>query len=139
MGANMWAVLASAALAMAFGAIWYGPIWGKKWLEINGADAMDLAAREAMMKETNILYVLQFGMTVVQLYVLQHFIGFAWDEKAGIGTALLAWLGFVVPTIAGLAMWNAKPRKVRLTLFALSAGYQFFCFVAFGIILSLWQ
>jgi hypothetical protein len=133
-----WTILISAIAAMAFGALWYGPIWGKKWLEVNNADALDTAEREEMMKETNVLYVIQFGMTVIQLYVLSHFINLAWDEKAGIGTALLAWLGFVVPTIVGLAMWNARPRKARWTLFLLSAGYQLFCFFAFGIILSIW-
>ncbi len=139
MDTNTWVILVSAVLAMAFGALWYGPLWGKLWLEVSGATEADMARREEMMKETNVLYIIQFGMTVIQLYVLSHFIDFAWDDMAGIGTVLLAWLGFVVPTIAGLAMWNARPRKARIVMFLLSAGYQFVCFLAFGIILSLWQ
>ena len=138
MDTNTWVILASAVLAMAFGALWYGPLWGKKWLEVSGANEADMARREEMMKETNALYVIQFAFSVVQLYVLSYFINFAWDEKSGIVTALLAWLGFVVPTIAGLAMWNARPRKARIALFLLSAGYQLVCFLAFGIILSIW-
>ena len=139
MDANMWVILASAVLAMAFGALWYGPLWGKLWLEVSGATEADMARREEMMKETNVLYAIQFALSVMQLYVLSSFVSDAWDLADGVKASLLIWLGFVVPTIAGLAMWNARPRKARIAMFLLSAGYQFCCFLAFGIILSIWQ
>lgn len=139
MEGNFWAVLASAVLAMVVGAVWYGPLWGKLWLEVSGATEADMARREEMMRETNALYLIQFALTVVQLYVLSWFVASAWDAWDGMKAALLIWLGFVMPTIAGLAMWNAKPRKARLVLFALSAGYQLVCFLMFGIILSIWS
>lgn len=135
----MWAVLVSAVVALAIGALWYGPLFGKRWLEVSGATEVDRARREEMMKETNALYLIQFALTALQLYVLAGFVGAAWDAWDGVKVALLIWLGFVMPTVAGLAMWNARPRKVRFLMFALSAGYQFVCFLAFGIILSLWQ
>lgn len=43
---NYYAVVASSVLAMVVGAIWYGPLFGKKWLEITGANTSDIVARK---------------------------------------------------------------------------------------------
>ena len=41
---NYWAIVAGAVLSMVIGAIWYGPLFGKKWMEIVGVDSTDLEA-----------------------------------------------------------------------------------------------
>ncbi len=135
---NYWAVLAGALFSMIFGSLWYGPLFGKKWIEINGLSAEDIAKREAMQKAAMPLYFVQFGLSLLQLYVLAHFVG-GWKEASGVETSIWIWLGFVMPTVAGLSMWNMQPTKVRLVMFLLSSGYQLVCFVAFGLILGAWK
>lgn len=135
---NYFAVLACAVVSMVIGSVWYGPLFGKKWIEINGLSRDDIAKREAMQKEATPLYVIQFVLSLLQAYILAHFIG-GWTEVSGVENALWIWLGFVMPTVAGLAMWNMQPTKVRWMLFGLSAGYQLICFVVFGWILSTWR
>lgn len=122
---------------MVIGSVWYGPLFGRKWMEINGLSPDDVAKREAMQKEAAPLYGVQFILSLLQAYILAHFIG-GWTEVSGVENALWIWLGFIMPTVAGLSMWNAKPTRVKWTLFLLSAGYQLVCFVTFGFILGNW-
>lgn len=125
-------------LSMVLGFVWYGPLFGRKWMEINELSPDDLAKREAMQKAAGPLYVVQFVLSLLQIYILAHFVK-GWSDVSGIESALWIWLGFIMPTIAGLAMWNTKPTKVRWALFLISSGYQLISFVSFGFILSTWQ
>ena len=138
MDINYWAVLSCALLSLVLGFVWYGPLFGRKWIEINELSPDDLAKREAMQKEVGPLYAVQFILSLLQIYILAHFVQ-GWSEVSGVESAAWIWLGFVMPTIAGLAMWNAKPAKVKWTLFLISSGYQLLSFVSFGFILSTWQ
>lgn len=132
---NVLAIALGAVGAIIFGAIWYGPIFGRKWLEINEVTTADLARRAEMQKETKLLYGVQIALSLVQMFVFTLVV----EHTPGMTeftTAFWIWLGFVVPTVAGLAMWNAKPAKVRLTLFLLSSGYQGIIFLWYAFILS---
>jgi hypothetical protein len=137
MDINYWAVLAGAVASMVIGSVWYGPLFGRKWMEINELNPDDVAKREAMQKEAMPLYGVQFVLSLLQLYILAHFIQ-GWTEVSGVENAVWIWLGFVMPTVAGLAMWNAKPNKVKWAMFLISSGYQLVNFVVFGWILGTW-
>jgi len=132
---NWWAVGVCAVLAMVLGAVWYGPLFGKKWFEIVGADPNDMAAREKMKQGMGKLYLVQFLLTLFQLYILAHFIG-AWKEASGLETSLWIWAGFIIPIIAGTAMWNNDSSKIAWSRFLIQAGYQFVLFIMFGLILQ---
>lgn len=138
MDINYWAVLACAVLSMVVGSVWYGPLFGRKWMEVNELNPDDVAKREAMQKEAAPLYGVQFVLSLLQAYILAHFVQ-GWGDVSGVESSVWIWLGFVMPTVAGFAMWNAKPAKVRWTLFLVSAGYQLVCFVSFGLILGAWR
>lgn len=133
---NYLAVLVCAILSMIVGSIWYGPLFGKKWAEIIRADVSDEIKRKKMQKEAAPLYAIQFVLSLVQIYVLAGLIG--WQNEGGLGMALFLWLGFIVPTIAGGAMWNNNPTKMKWTMFLIQAGYQLVMFVIYGYILGLW-
>lgn len=135
---NYYAVLVSGVVSMALGWLWYGPLFGRLWMQVNEMNPDDFARREAMQKEAGPLYVAQFLLVLLQLYILAHFIN-GWQDASGLESAIWIWLGFVMPTVAGLSMWNAKPAKVRVTLFLLSAGYQLISFVIYGLILGMWR
>ncbi len=137
MDINYWAVLAGAVASMVIGSVWYGPLFGRKWMEINELNPDDVAKREAMQKEAMPLYGVQFVLSLLQLYILAHFIQ-GWTEVSGVENAVWIWLGFVMPTVAGFAMWNAKPNKVKWAMFLISSGYQLVNFVVFGWILGTW-
>ncbi|MBP9802002.1 DUF1761 domain-containing protein [Patescibacteria group bacterium] len=137
MQVNYYAILVCGILAMVFGYLWYGPLFGKKWLEVVGATKLDLEARKKMEANVWKLYLLQFLLALFQVWVLAYYIQ-GWEEASGLTNALWIWAAFVVPVIAGTAMWNNDSAKISWTRFLLQAGYQLICFVAFGLILGAW-
>lgn len=135
---NYLAILACGVLAMIVGAVWYGPLFGKKWLEIVGADVSDLEARKKMQKEAGKLYVVQFLLVLFQVWVLAYYIE-GWEETTGLVNALWIWVAFVMPTVAGSAMWNNDSAKVAWSRFFIQSGYQLVVFVIFGLVLEFWR
>lgn len=45
---NLWSVIASAIASMIIGSIWYGPLFGKKFMHIMGMDKMTATEKMAM-------------------------------------------------------------------------------------------
>ncbi len=135
---NYWAVLACGVLAMVLGYVWYGPLFGEKWMEVCGLKAADKKKRDEMQKAAGPLYAVQFVLALVQAYILAHFIG-AWQDTSGVEVALWIWLGFIMPTVAAASMWNNDTKQVKWARFGIQAGYNIVLFVIFGIILKMWM
>ncbi len=139
----MWAILTCGIVAMILGAIWYGPLFGKLWIEIIGATAHDLEQRKAMQKKAGPLYAIQFVLTLVQVYVFASLLNVVIDSPSADNTPLFygvaVWLGFFVPVIAGTAMWNNDSRRISWARFLIQSGYQLVCMVVFSIILGYWR
>ncbi len=135
---NWWAILVCGIVAMVIGSIWYGPLFGKKWMEMMGIGAMDAEAKKKMQKEAMPLYAIQFVLVLFQAYVLAHYIA-GWQDASGVENAMWIWAAFVMPTVAGSAMWTTQPTRTRWTLFFIQAGYQLVMFVLFGLILGMWK
>lgn len=137
MAINYLAVFAGAVLSMVLGIIWYGPLFGRKWLEVIGATDKDLEARRKMQESAAPLYAAQFLLAVFQVWVLAYLIqgrGLPW-----LATALLVWGGFILPTVAASAMWNNDASRVKWARFWIQAGYQLLNFLAYGLILGYWR
>jgi len=129
-------ILVCAMLSMVIGFVWYGPLFGKKWVEIVGATDMDMEARKKMQKEAGVLYIVQFSLIVFQVFILAYFINLIPDIRPTY-IAVLVWAGFVLPTIAGGAMWNNDSHKIAWARFLIQVGYQLILFVIFGFVLGL--
>ncbi len=138
MDINLWAVLVCAVLSMVVGGIWYGPIFGKRWMRIIGIDPNDIESCKKAQQEAMPMYAIQFILSVFQAYVLAHFI-LGWSEASGVETALWIALAFVIPTVAGASMWTAEKGKVKWERFLIQAGYQIVLFAVFGLILGYWR
>ncbi len=135
---NYWAVGMCVVLSMAVGALWYGPLFGKRWMEIVGVNPADGEARAKMQKSAGPLYAIQFVLTLFQVWVLAYFIQ-GRQAISGLENTLWIWAAFVVPVVAGGAMWNNDSRKVSWARFLIQAGYQLVIFVMFGVILGMWR
>ena len=138
MEVNYWAVLVCGILSMVVGSLWYGPVFGKKWLEIIGVANCDEEMRKKMQKDMVPLYGVQFLLTLLQVYILSHFVD-GWTDASGIETALFVWLGFIMPTVAGASMWTNESNRVKWQRFGIQAGYQLVMCIIFGYILGVWQ
>ncbi len=134
-------ILVCAIISMVVGMIWYGPLFGKTWARLIGADPdcmTDPIKRKEANKKAMPLYVIQFVLALLQIWVLSQFIA-AGVSASGLITSIWLWLGFIVPSVAGGSMWNNDTRKNNWTKFFLTAGFQLVLAIAFGLILNVWR
>lgn len=133
---NLWAVLVSAVASMVIGSIWYGPLFGKKFMAACGMDKWTPEQKAAEMKKMWVSYVLQLVASLVMFYVLAGIIaGFGHlTVGGGMMTALIMWVGFVVPIKLGEALWGGNK-----TLFLLGTFNMLVTLLAAGAILGAWN
>jgi hypothetical protein len=118
---NGWAIVISIVVSVVLGFLWYGPLFGKKWMALNGMTMPDpKPGFSTMIKPMLISFVGAFFMS----YVLSIAISIGQTlGQTGIACALAIavtnWLGFIVPIHFNSAGWEGKP----WTLFFINTGY----------------
>jgi hypothetical protein len=135
---NYLAIITGAVLSMVIGGIWYGPLFGKKWMEIIGVNPADSDAKKKMQKTAGPLYAVQFILTLFQVLVLAHLIADT-TKVGGLERALWIWGAFVIPTLAGAVMWTNDNGKMKWSRFLIQGGYQLVIFIVFGLLLQFWK
>lgn len=139
MEVNYLAIMVCGVAAMVVGFLWYGPLFGKAWMQIMGSDTMSTEQKEAMKKNVWGMYFLQFILSLITAGVLDYHIANWAGSETAIGVAIFAWFGFIMTTEAGAALWSGKPRKIAWKMFFISTGAQLVTFIVFGVILGSWQ
>jgi hypothetical protein len=133
---NCWAVLVSAVASMVIGSIWYGPLFGKRFIKEMGMDQWSPEKKAAMKKKMGLTYFGQLVASVIMFYVLAWFIG-TLDKltlSGGLMVGFLIWVGFAVPIKFADAVWGGK-----MTLFWLSIGNMLVTLLAAGAIIGAWN
>lgn len=119
--------------AMIIGSIWYGPLFGKKWMKLVGLKKKDV--------EKGSLWpmVAMAGLALAQAVILAHFIAYAakfyfdFDSWVIGGlTGLWAFAGFIAPVLISNTMFS----KGSTELLKLNLGNQFVTLLAIGVILG---
>jgi len=121
---------------MIIGSIWYGPLFGKIFMDAMGMKEWSPKQKAEMKKRMVLTYIVQFIGSIVMFYVLAGLIvGFGHlDLIGGIETALILWIGIIVPLKLGDALWGGK-----MKLFWLSIGNMLITLLAAGIIIGVWK
>jgi hypothetical protein len=124
---NWWSVLVASIVQFIIGAIWYMPIFGKKWGELHDFNPKTPEEASVMTKQMMPLLVVQFIVTVVTTIVLAIFITWvpmSWNAYALAG---FLWIGFVVPTqVSAVVFGGTKPERM-VTKIAIMAGGSLIC------------
>lgn len=134
---NYLAVLVAAVASMILGALWYGPLFGKKWIAYMGWSP---ELSEEKKKGAGKGYAIQFIASLVMSYVLAHALVFASSflDVSGVTSGLSAgfwnWLGFVAPVTLGGVLWEGKSWGFWL----LNNGYYLCSLLVMGMILAMW-
>lgn len=136
---NYLAVILCGISYMVIGMLWFGPLFGKRWMRLSGITEKKL--KELQQNGMTQTYAISFVSSLVMAYVLDHFIWFtapgAVTIAVGIKTAIWAWLGFVATTSLAGYLYTAE--KKPMSLYLLDNGCWFVSFLFFGIILSVWR
>lgn len=133
---NYLAVLVAGVVSMVIGSLWYGPLFGKRFMEDMGMNDLSKEEQEKMKKSMTKSYVLQFAASLLMFFVLSWYINTSIHTGVfgGIANAFGLWLGFVVPLALGNALWGGK-----MSLFWLTIGNMFFTLLAAGAIIGGWR
>ncbi|MTI88241.1 MAG: DUF1761 domain-containing protein [Balneolaceae bacterium] len=133
---NWLAVGAATLIGFAIGFVWYGPLFGKSWMESVGMD--EESVKKANMKKVfGISLILQFIMA----YCLAMF--FYGDPEAasqitagsGAFYGFLAGFGWVATALSVNALYEQKSFKYML----INGGYWILTFTLMGLILGAWK
>lgn len=130
------AIFIGTVSSVILGMIWYGPLFGKKWMELAGiVMPTEKPSCKMMIKPIVISLVGAFFMS----YTLSFNIAFgnAYLGTSGMMAGLMAsfwnWLGFVVPVLLSFVAWEGKSWK----LWAIHAGYWLVLLAVMGKVISL--
>jgi hypothetical protein len=135
MGINYWAVLLASIAEFMIGGIWFMPIFGNLWGKIHDFEKLNKdEKKDAQRKMAPMLFV-QFVVTVITTLVLAKLIIIV-PSYSVYTLALLAWIGFVVPTqIAAIIFGGTKPKWI-LTKALIMAGGSVLCLIVAAAILK---
>lgn len=132
---NYWAVIVAAIASMIIGFIWYGPLFGKKWLHLSGVKPGEIK------RSMNATYALGFLGSLVMSFGLWHIIvmsiGFFQDSSifSGITAAWWGWLGLVAPITLSTITWEGK----SWTLWILNNAYYLITLSVMAAIMTAWM
>jgi hypothetical protein len=136
---NYLAVLSAASASYILGWLWFGPLFGKTWMRLEGITEVKPSSMDMAVTITGGIVG-----SLLMSWVLAHSIIFAMSYTAfmrydGIPTALTAsfwtWLGFIAPVTAGSVLYNKKP----WSLWLLNNAYWLVSLIIMGFILSVWR
>ena len=132
---NYPAVIVSAIVHFMIGGLWYGLIFGNKFIELIGWTPAQLeqVAAQSHGKE----YLISFVCSLVLVYILAHFVQYtgAQGVAGGIQTGFWLWLGFVATTQLATVVFEQR----KLGLYLLNVGYQLTACLICGAILAVWK
>lgn len=136
---NYLAVVVAAVASMVLGFLWYGPVFGKPWMQLMGftKESIEKMKGKGMGKT----YAFMAIGSLVTAFVLAHALTFAsaYTETTGVAAGLMVgfwnWLGFVAPVQMGAQLWEGKPWK----LFLITSGFYLVSLCVEGVILALWS
>ncbi|MEZ4210677.1 MAG: DUF1761 domain-containing protein [Candidatus Paceibacterota bacterium] len=138
---NFLAILLCAIVAMVLGTIWHSKLlFGPTYMKAIGADMnMPPEKMREIQKKMWQIFLSQFILVMFQVWVLSKFLYTTAFGISAVTNSIWIWAGFVMPTIAGITLWSARPRKMAWQIFLINSGYQFVLFILFAIILKVWM
>ena len=116
---------------MIVGALWYGPIFGKRWLVLMETTEEAIAAGFNPLKTYGVSFLFAIASAFGLAVLLDGFSG----PLHGVHAALVAVIAFVIPVTHQSVAF--EQRKTGLA--ALSVGYNLLALLGQAILLSVWK
>ena len=124
---NWLAVLAASVSAFVIGGLWYGPLFGKAWMDVAGITEEMMAARNQVM-----IFGLAFVLNVIMVVNLAMFIGPAADTAFGAIAGFFTGAFWVSAMLGVFFLFEGRPLKQ----FLINAGYATVSLTVMGTILG---
>ena len=124
--ANLLAILVAAVTGFLIGGLWYGPLFGKKWMAEHGFT-------EEQLRSSNMLkiYGLTFAFSVLSAMFFGHLLAFFdTNTRSTLMISVGVSLGYIIPAIGTNYLFSRKSGR----LFAIDAGYWIVFYAAMGLV-----
>ncbi|MHA7820191.1 MAG: DUF1761 domain-containing protein [Erythrobacter sp.] len=121
-------VVAAAASAFVLGGIWYGPLFGKKWMAYNG-----MSEEDAKSGNPAIIFGGAFVLSLIAAFVFAMFLGPDQPLEFTAAAGLSAGLCWVAATFGINYLFARRP----FGLWLIDGGYATLQFTLYGVILGL--
>jgi hypothetical protein len=131
MKTNYGAVVVSAVAYWLLGAIWYGVLFGQRWMALEG-----ITMGQGRSANPALPYAISFALDLLMAFVLAQLCLWRNAGTAGRGAAVgvLLWIGIVGPIVGTTYMYEMRPKE----LFAINEFYPLVGLCLMGIILGAW-
>lgn len=126
---NWLAVIVAAVSTFILGGLWYGPVFGKPWMEASG-----MTKERAGQGNMGRIFGLSFVLQLVAAVVLAMFIGPEADVGFGAMAGGAVGLFWVSTALGVVYLFEQRP----FAHWAVNAGYQVVAFLVMGTILGAW-
>jgi hypothetical protein len=129
---NWLAVIVCATVNMVVGAVWYGPLFGKRWMKEVGLTQADIESGQTWP-----LYLVAAFNSLCMAFVLANVVSWAGVTGVGSGVLLgaLMWVGFAGFTFAVNHAFEGR----TIAHWAINAGTYLVGLMIMGAILAIWQ
>ena len=141
---NLLAVLVAGIVPMIVGFLWYGPLFGKRWLELMETTAEEIQKNFNPLKTHGASFVLALvtAFILAQLFAgmgdpqsVSSMSGSGGNAMVGVHLALMALIAFVLPVV--YQAWAYEGRKAGL--FWLTLGHNGVSLLGQAAVIAVWS
>lgn len=132
---NGFAVFITAIIGFLLGWLWYGPLFGKKWVKAMGFSKSELT--KVKKKGMGKTMFTAFVMILISTYVLAIFVKLisAVSVLDGAFAGVIVWFGFYFTSSIGSSLWENKGTN----LLYINTSHDLVRLLISGAILAVWQ
>ena len=130
---NFWAVLVAASASFIVGWLWYGPLFGKLWMKLNGFTPEQL--REGGGLPMPFIMIVNYVATVLAAFSIAMFIGAESDMSFGIFAGFMIAIFWIGTSRLNDVLYERQPFK----LYLINLGYNVVIYIMMGAVLGAWH
>ncbi len=123
------AILAAAVAGFVVGGLWYGPLFGKAWMQARGLSEEELKSGANMGR----IFGATFVLNLIAAFALDHLYN-TYDTHVGLHHSLviagIIGVGFIATSVGVNYLFSRLPRA----LFLIDAGYWIVMYLVMGAI-----
>lgn len=130
---NYLAVVVSALSAFIVGWMWYGPLFGKAWMKLNGFTPEML--RDGKGLSMPLIMIVNYIATALAALAIAMFIGTEANAGFGIFAGIMIAIFWIGTSRLNDVLYERKPFK----LYLINVGYYLVIYSVMGAILGAWH
>ncbi len=130
---NWLAVLVAALSSFIIGWLWYGPLFGKKWMKLNGFTEEQI--RDERGLSMPVILIINYVATALAALAIAMFIGAEANAGFGIFAGLMIAIFWIGTSRLNDVLYEKKP----MGLFWINVGYYIVIYAIMGAVLGAWH